>query len=152
MADVMAAFQRHKDRVYRLALSYTGSAAEAEDVCQTAFLRLLEREAQVPEEKVKSWLMTVTVNLCKDVLRSAWFRGTQTLNEDIAFHTPEQGEVFYAMMALKPKERVPVYLYYYEGYTTAEIGRLLHISQSAVTTRLSRARKHMKRILEEEWT
>lgn len=150
MADVMAAFERHKDRVYRLALSWLGSAAEAEDVCQTAFLRLLERQEAVPEDKVKSWLMTVTANLCRDHLRSAWFRTTQPLTEDIVFRDPQQGEVFQAMMALKPKERVAVYLHYYEGYSTAEIGGLLHISQTAVTTRLSRARKNMKQQLEED--
>lgn len=150
MADVMTAFENHKDRVYRLALSYLGSAAEAEDVCQTVFLRLLEHQRNVPEEKVRSWLMTVTANLCRDHLRSRRIWGTQPLTEDIPVRDPELEEVFHAMMALRPKERAAVYLHYYEGYTTAEIAGLLHISQTAVTTRLSRARKNLKQQLEED--
>ena len=63
---------------------------------------------------------------------------------------PEQGEAFFAMMSLDKKERTAVYLFYYEGYKTEDIAKILGISQTAVTTRLSRARKKMKTRLEAE--
>ncbi len=149
MADVLKMFEEHKNAVYRTALSYVCSISDAEDICQTAFIKLLEH-SEVPDEKAKSWLLKVTVNLCKDYRKSFWNRNREPLDENISFEIPEQGEAFFAMMNLDKKERTAVYLFYYEGYKTEEIAKILGISQSAVTTRLSRARKKMKMELEAE--
>ena len=57
MNDALTLFQQYKDPVYRLALSMTGSPADAEDVCQTVFLRLLEKQPELPPERERAWLL-----------------------------------------------------------------------------------------------
>lgn len=146
--NVEPLFRKYKDDVYRLALSYTKSVQEAEDVCQTVFLKLMEQES-ITSGKERAWLMQVTANECRNLLRSGWWRKTAELDETIAVQPPEYSGVFQAVMGLKPKYRVVIYLHYYEQYTTQEIAQLLRISQSTVTTRLSRARQTLKEQLKE---
>ena len=142
-------FTRYKDDVYRLALSYTRSVQEAEDVCQSAFLKLMEQSSLTPG-KEKAWLMQVTANQCRNLLRSSWWRQTEALDETLpAADGSGDSSVQSAVMALPPKYRVVIYLRYFEEYSTKEIAEVLHISQSAVTTRLERARKMLKPMLEE---
>ncbi len=142
MPDPLALFQQYHDDVFRLALSYTRSVQDAEDVCQTVFLKLLEQPTLLPGHE-KAWLTQVTVNQCRSLLRSWWRRNTAPLDETLScdFETEDQSSLFHAVMQLKPKYRVVVYLHYYEGYSTREIAQLLHISRTAVTTRLQRARQ-----------
>lgn len=145
--DVMELFRRYRDDVYRLAVSYTRSKQEAEDVCQTVFMKLLE--SKVTPGKERAWLMQVTVNQCRSLLRSSWWKYTVPLDETILAPDTESSGIRQAVMALKPKYRVVVYLHYYEQYTTAEIAKMLHITPSAVTTRLDRARQQLRQVLKE---
>ena len=69
MDDVIALFHRYKDPVYRLALSFTGSPADAEDVTQTVFLKYLETQPELEEGKERAWLLQVTANQCRDLWR-----------------------------------------------------------------------------------
>ena len=147
--DVMALYDAHKNMVYRLALSFLKSVPDAEDAVQQVFLRLIEYRGRVAPGKERSWLAAVTANYCRDQLRSAARRRTEPLTEDIVFDAPAENEVFQAVMALSDTERAAVYLYYYEGYSTQETARILGVSQTAVTTRLDRARQHLRGKLEE---
>lgn len=149
VVNIEEPFRLYKDDVYRLALSYTKSPQEAEDVCQSVFLKLLEQEHVTPG-KEKAWLMQTAANRCRDLLRSGWWRNTAPLEEVQASVLPKDMAVYQAVMGLPPKYRVVVYLRYYEVMTTLEIGKLLHISQTAVTTRLSRAKQMLKQELKEE--
>lgn len=148
-AEFIAAFHRQKDRVYRLALSYTRSVPDAEDVSQTVFLKLLQQPAKEPELE-KAWLIRVTVNQCRDLLKSGWRKRTAPLEEAVHFAAPEDRALFQTVMALPAKDRVVIHLHYYEGYTAREIGDQLGISESAVQNRLMRARKRLKALLKEE--
>lgn len=148
--DIEPLFRKYKDDVYRLALSYTRNPQEAEDVCQTVFLKLMQQRSITPG-KERSWLMQVTANQCRSLLRSGWWRKTVPLEECRASAPEGQGEVYAALMALPPKYRVVLYLHYYECSSSAEIGKLLRISQSAVTTRLSRGRQMLKEMLKEAY-
>lgn len=148
MEDIETLFQKHKDDVYRLALSYTRSVEEAEDVCQTVFLKAIG--AAVQPGKERAWLMQVTANQCRNLLRSAWWKKTRPLEEAQIPISAEFRDVFRQVMSLPPKYRVVIYLRYYEQYSTKEMSSLLRISQSAVTTRLSRAREMLRPMLEEE--
>ena len=69
MDDVIALFRQYKDPVYRLALSFTGSPADAEDVTQTVFLKYLETQPELEEGKERAWLLQVTANQCRDLWR-----------------------------------------------------------------------------------
>lgn len=148
MLDIETLFKQYRDDVYRLALSYTKSVQEAEDVCQTVFLKLMEQKTIEPG-KERAWLMQVTANRCKNLLRSSWWKRTVPMEDTLPSPAPEYTDTWEKVMALPPKYRVLVYLRYYEELTTGEMARLLHISQSAVTTRLSRARQMLKEQLQE---
>ena len=80
--DVLDLFQRYRDDVYRLALNYTRSPQEAEDVSQTVFLKLMEQEDLIPGRE-KAWLMQTTANQCRDLLRSAWWKRTEPLSDTL---------------------------------------------------------------------
>lgn len=148
MRNIEPLFQKYRDDVYRLALSYTRNPQEAEDVCQTVFLKLMQQENITPG-KERAWLMQVTANECRNLLRSSWWRKTTALDESIPVQMGEYTHVYQAVMGLKPKYRVVIYLRYYEACTTQEIAQLLKISQSSVTTRLNRARQMLKEELKE---
>lgn len=153
MHDVMELFHRYRDDVYRLAVSYTHSVQDAEDICQTVFLKLMEQDELTPG-KEKAWLMQVTANQCRSFLRCVWRKRTEPfeeerLKEKIWIEQPELHDIWECIRKLKPKYRVVVYLFYYEGYVTKEIADILHISNTAVTTRLSRARQILVEELKE---
>ena len=141
-------FRDYRDDVYRLAVCYTKSREDAEDVCQTVFLKLLEQKTFQPG-KEKQWLLRVTANECKNLLRCHWWKTTVPMDDTLAVDPPEVNEVLQSVLALEPKYRVVVYLHYYEMLSTQEIAGLLHITRSAVTTRLSRARALLKNKLKE---
>jgi RNA polymerase sigma-70 factor (ECF subfamily) len=146
--DYAAIFRNYRDDIYRLAICYTKSREDAEDVCQTVFLKLMEQKSFQPG-KEKQWLLRVTANECKNLLRSHWWKTTVPMDETVSVEPPEVNETLQAVLSLEPKYRVVIYLHYYEMLSTEEIGKLLHITRSAVTTRLSRARALLKPKLEE---
>ena len=82
MISIEEPFHKYKDAVYRLALSYTKSPAEAEDVCQSVFLKMMEQRCIAPG-KEKAWLLQTTANTCRNLLRSSWWRKTDALDDGI---------------------------------------------------------------------
>lgn len=148
MLDIETLFRQHKDDVYRLALSYTRSTQEAEDVCQSVFLKLMEQDSITPG-KERAWLMQVTANQCRNLLRSGWWKKTVPMEDTLLAPDLQYSDTWEKVMALPPKYRVLIYLRYYEELTTGEIAELLHITQSAVSTRLSRARQMLREQLQE---
>ena len=152
MDEILRLFHQYKDAVYRLALSLTGSPADAEDVTQTVFLKLMEKQPELEPGKERAWLLQVTANECRSLYRWLRRRSTVSLDEALAVAAPEYTPLLTHVMQQRPKDRAVLYLFYfyYEGFSTEEIGRMLHTSQSAVTTRLHRARKTLKATLEQE--
>lgn len=150
MEEILRLFHQYKDAVYRLALSLTGSAADAEDVTQTVFLKLMEKQPELVPGKERTWLLQVTANECRSLYRRLCRRSTVSLDEALAVAAPEYTPLLTHVMKQRPTDRAVLYLFYYEGFSTEEIGQMLHTSQSAVTTRLHRARKNLKATLEQE--
>lgn len=106
------------------------------------------------EEHVRNWLIRVTVNACRNTLRAPWRNRRAELDEladSAIFEAPEESEVFLAVMSLPEKYRMVLNLFYYEEFSVREIGELLGIRVSAVTTRLSRAREMLRQQLKEVW-
>ena len=143
-------FQRYGDDVFRLALSYLGNRPDAEDICQNVFLKLTGSEIALLPEKEKGWLLTCTANACKNHLKSFWRRNVGGLDDSISFRTQEDKGLYEAVMALPAKYRAVIHLYYFEGYDQGEIGEILHISRTAVQTRMSRARAMLKKELSKD--
>lgn len=141
--------QFHKS-VYRLAYSYVKNSADAEDICQDAFIKLLDFKGEFPsDEDCKRWLIRVVINLSKNLLKSTRYTRTEELSEDIPFAAAEDKELWTLVRSLPTKCGRVIHLFYYEGYSVKEIADILSISQSAVTTRLSRGRKQLKTLLME---
>ncbi len=139
------------DTVYRVAFNCCKNAADAEDIMQTVLLKLYrEKTAFAGREHVKHWLIRVTVNESRKLTRSAWFRKRAPLEEyagTVDFQAPEESRLFLAVMSLPKKYRVPLYLYYYEGYPVKEVAALCGLNPSTVQTRLQRAREKLKQLL-----
>ena len=132
------AVERYGDTVFRLAYSYLKNRADAEDVMQETLLKLyLERKPFRSPEHERYWVVRVAVNESKKLLRSPWRRRTGPLEEAAdtpVWDTPAQSELFRQVMALPPKYRAAIYLYYYEGYAVREIAALLGAKISTVQT------------------
>ena len=146
-----AAWETHGGAVYRLALVYLGRPADAEDVTQEAFCRLLDRSPAFADgAHEKRWLLQVTANLCRDQLKGAWRQKTAALEADLPARDPEDRGVWEAVLALPETYRGPIHLHYYEGYSVAEVAALLRLSPSAVKMRLKRGRELLRLELEKE--
>lgn len=143
---------KYIDTVFRVALSWMKHPSEAEDVTQTVFLKLYrEPKPFTSEEHVKHWLIRVAINECKKIFRNP-FRAAEDIAEyasTLRFETPEHSEIYYAVMDLPQKYRVPIFLYYYEDYSTAEISKVMGIPTPTVATRLHRGRELLKQKLQE---
>lgn len=141
------AAERYLDMVYRIALNWFRTPADAEDAAQTVMMKLWQSDTDFSDSQhLRRWLVRVTLNVCKDITRSPWRRHTVPLEElpEPVFSDEAHREVFREVMALPAKYRVPLYLYYYEGYSAGEVGELLHLNVSTVQTRLARARGKLK--------
>lgn len=146
--DVQTLFEIYRHMVYRLALQYTGSGPDAEDVSQMVFLKAMENVHKLEPGKEKAWLCRVTVNQCRSLHRSGWKKTSVPLEDTIPARTEESREVWRALGELPGKYRVVLYLHYFEGFSVKEIAGQLGITPSAVTSRLQRARAKMKEALE----
>ena len=126
---------------------------DAEDICQTVFLKYLTANPQFdgPQHE-KAWIIRTTVNACKDHVKSAFFRRTVSLEEAAPLAVPEVREtgILSALNSLPETYRICLYLYYYEDYTGKEIAEILGKSEAAVSQTLSRGRQKLKKLLSEE--
>lgn len=147
--------RQYMDTVYRVAYSHLRSRADAEDVTQEVLLALYRREQPFEsDEHAKHWLIRLTVSRAKSVFRTPWHRleDISEYENTLVFEENHHREVFEAVMSLEQKYRLPVFLYYYEGYRHQEIAQMLGVPEKTVTTRLYRARGKLKTILTEEET
>jgi len=149
-AEILALYDQFSNMVYRIALSYLRHSQDAEDAVQAVFLKLIEGRARPEAGKERAFISQITINHCKDALRSVWKRRVEPLNDEIVFEHKEDRELFDAIMGLGVKYRIVVYMHYYEGYTFSEISGFLKISPSAVSMRIHRARNLLKDLLRED--
>ena len=145
------AMKTYGDTVYRLSLCRLQNAADAEDVYQDVFLRLLEqRTGGWDGEHTKAWLIRTTLNRCADLGRQRKRGAFLSLDEvpDIAHPVDERAsELWDAVARLPEKLRTAVHLFYGEGYESSEIGILLNVPGATVRSRLRRARAELKTML-----
>lgn len=146
-AEIARLYELYIQDVYRLALSYLHSKQDAEDICHSVFLRLLDKPVKLDPEKEKTFLLTCTANACKNHLRSFWHRNVGPLDDTIPCATESDRELWDAIGTLPPKYRAVIHLFYFEGYDHRQIGEILKISRSTVQTRASRAREMLKKEL-----
>lgn len=148
--DIAQVYNDNKNSVYRLALTYLHSQAEAEDVCHDVFIKMIEHKNSIFPGKERAWLLTVTANECKNRLKFWKRHESAELSDHISVEDTTSTDILEIVMSLSVKERTVIYLYYYEGYNAEEIAGILKITSSAVRSRMERARKHLKNKLEGE--
>lgn len=149
--EAARAIERYGDMVRRLCLVHLKNPADTEDIFQNVFLKyVLSPVVFESPEHEKAWLIRVTINACKDLVKSFFRSRTVPLEELLDQPAPlleEHREVLEAVLALPRKYRDAVYLHYYEGYTAAEIGKLLGKNTNTVYTLLNRAREQLRETL-----
>ncbi len=177
----------YADMVYRIALNQTRRGTDADDVVQAVFLKLYEKPPEwfgrasaaeqadggrslrssrsaapnaATEERLRAWLIRVTVNECRNLWRTLWHRRVELREvgdadtppyEEPAFSEPAYERLYAALGELPEKCRIVVHLFYFEDMGTREIAAVLGIKEPTVRTRLVRARKLLKQTLKEAW-
>ena len=151
--EVIRLYDMYSDSIFKLAYSYVGSMQDAEDIVQNIFLKLIQKDIHISIGKEKSYLLTMAVNACKDLMKSAGqklavpFEEVTTDKAIMNTFTEEESGLFEALKKLPEDYRVTIHLHYFEGYKVKEIARILKVSQSAVTMRLTRGRNMLADLL-----
>ena len=145
--EIAKLYDVYAQDVFRLALSYLYNSQDAEDVCHSVFLTLVEKDITLYPGSEKAWLLKCTANACKDQLKSLWKQNREELKDNMVFEDAHDREIWAVVGTLPPKYRAVVHLYYYEGYSQEEIAKILGITRTAVQTRMQRARKQLEKEL-----
>lgn len=152
--EMIDIYNRYVDSIYRIALIMLKNVPEAEDATQTVFIKLMTSGPQFEsEEHMKAWLIITARNTCKDLLKG-WWRSRRIHSDCIAEQSESlntyKNDIWDEIKNLDEKYKLPIYLYYYEGYETAEIAEILEINHATLRTRLRTARKKLRLVLEED--
>lgn len=142
--------QTYADAILRLSYTYLKNTHDAQDICQTVFVKLLTEPRDFESaEHERAYVLRMAANACKDLLKSPWRKRTCDLEACAELPAPEDGDgtVLAAVNRLPAHYRAVIYLFYYEGYQAAEIGQILGIPTATVHTRLARGRAKLKDIL-----
>lgn len=140
----------YADAILRLSYTYLKNTQDAQDICQTVFVKLLTEPRRFESaEHERAYVLRMASNACKDLLKSPWRKRTCGLDAVLEVPAPEAGDgsVLAAVNELPANYRTVIYLFYYEGYQAAEIGRILGVPAATVHTRLARGRARLKDIL-----
>ena len=151
--EISGIYRRHVGTVYQVCLMLLKSVPDAEDAVQTVFRKLLEYGGHFESsEHEKAWLIVTARNECKNQLRHWWRtrRADETALENIAWEEPGDGALWELILSLPEKEKLAVYLHYYQGYSTNEAAELMGPKPATFRSWLVRARRKLKDLLEEE--
>ena len=143
--------KKYSKTVYKIAYSIVQNRSDADDVFQNVFLKYIRKHPSFNDEThEKAWFIRVTVNAAKSYVTQAWYKKAEAFDEQLAYAQTEKPDLDFALKQLNPRERAIICLFYYEGYKTDEIARLMGMTSPAVRTALSRSRNKLKKILEKE--
>jgi len=151
--EIRAIYARQVDTVYRVCYTYMGNATDTEDAVQDVFLKLIRSGQRFnDQEHEKAWLIRVAANHCKDLLKAASRKNSplDAAPEPVA-PVEELDTTLEVVNSLEPKYREVIYLYYYEGYSSAEIARMLGQPASTVRNNLHDARLILRSKLGGDW-
>lgn len=141
--------ERNINHVYRLAMIYCKNTADAEDILQEVFMIFCKvRPLFHNLEHEKAWFIRVTINCCKDLFKTAWFRKTAPFTDTLEQSIYKKDETLELVMRLPQRYKLVIYLHYYAGYSIEEIGGLLSKNTSTLRTWLQRARMMLKESIE----
>ncbi len=157
-SELARIYNLYFDTVYKVCFLYMKNHSDAQDMTQETFCRMLHKSFYYEsDEKTKAWLIVCASNLCKNHLKKWCFKNKFSYDDSIALIESHAGnqtametkhEFYHLIMSLDRKYLIPTYLYYYEGYKTAEIANMLHEKTSTIQTRLAKARELLRMELE----
>lgn len=145
--EIEQIYRKHFAAVYSICFLYMKNEADACDMVQETFLRLLQGYfTYQSEEKTKAWLIVTASNCCKKQLRKNWRKKQVSYDAKVHDVGKEYPDNLLLRMVeeLEEKYRLPVYLYYFEGYSSKEIAEILHINASTIRSRLAKARQILR--------
>lgn len=145
-------YEKYRDAVFRLAVTYLKNTADALDVLQEVMIRVYRQDGEFEsEEHLRRWIMKTAVNVCRDQLKCFWKKSRADADLTL-FPQPEDPDrgLLEEVLALPLKYRSVIYLHYYENYSLKEISEMLKISESAARMRAKRGRELLKLELEKE--
>ena len=152
--EIAEIYTRHSKMLYRVCFAYMKNPMDTEDAVQETFFHLVRSgPAFVSAEHEKAWLIRTASNICKNALRH-WWRKRENIEDFRDLQSEERvetDEVFQAVMDLPEKYKTMVYLYYYEGYTGAEIAGILNKPKSTIRNHLREARVFLKERLGDDF-
>ncbi len=135
----------YTDMILKISFHIVENQADAEDVCQEVFSKLLFTNKKFnDEEHRKAWIIRVTVNISKNIKTSNWSKKRAELINDIAVYDEHHYGVIEEVMKLPDKYKTPIYLYYYEGYSVKEISTILECRENTILSYLRRGRKKLE--------
>ena len=144
--------EKYMDTIYRVAYSWLKNQDDANDVTQDVLIKLYKSTKEFESDShMKNWLIKVTVNECKMLFRSPWRKTDDIIDyaETLGFEEESYYDLFQAVMRLDKKYSVPLMLFYYDGYSTAEISNMIGVRENTVSTRIFRAKAKLKNYLQE---
>ncbi len=151
--DIEKAYKKYNKMIYQVSFSYMKNKMDAEDTVEDTFVKLMKHGANFQsEEHEKAWLLRTAINLCKNNLKH-WRRKFENIDDHENLHDENQfkeNEILEAVIKLPDRYKAAIYLYYYEGYTTAEIAQILKKPHSSVRVHLHKAKKILKEVLTNE--
>ncbi len=153
--EFISTVKKQSRRIYLIALSITQNSSDAEDVMQNVFIKLWKYKKPFnDEEHLNKWLTAVSVNESRDYIRNPFRKRRLPLDDAVNISVLDKTEnidLFRAVMSLDTKDRTIIHLFYYEDMSIADIAGIMKMKETAVKTRLHRARGKLKSILGDEW-
>ena len=139
------------DLLYRTGIMILGNPQDVQDVLQEVMLKVLQKMPEFHDsEHEKAWLLRVTINLCKDMLRFRFRHQYIQIDElEIEAVDTDDRQLLQEIIQLPPRWRIVLILHYVEGYSLKEIADILSVSENAVKKRMQRAKNALRAKLEE---
>lgn len=151
--EASRAIDLYGDTVKRICMIHLKNYADTEDIFQTVFLKYVLKSPEFQNaDHEKAWIIRVTINACRDLLKSFFRSRTlplDALKEKPGEPAPDHSDVLEAVLALPSKYKDVIYLYYYEEYSAEEIGQILRKNKNTVYTLLNRGRQLLRSSLKE---
>ncbi len=138
--------------IFRLAYSYVFNQYDAEDIVQKTFYKLYKnhRILDLTDEEIKKWLFRVSINESKDLLKSSWKKKHSRLDkENFEERQANNLNLIEVLKGIKDEYRIPLFLFYYEGYKISEIAQIVKKSEAIIKVRLSKGKELLRKELED---
>lgn len=148
---------QYQASILRMCFLYLRDRTAAEDAVQETFLKAYKHIATFRADSTeRTWLMSIAINTCRDMNRSAWLRhhDRRVTPEELSIPANAQDEdalaLAEAISRLSPRHRDAILLYYYQDMTLQEVAQALHAAPSTILKRLNQAKDKLRELLDDE--